>query len=69
MKKVFSKEKFIEDMGHEEYQKTIFPYGSYVDECDGLTEEEMEELGYLTDEDWMIETEYGVSEKDFIEIL
>lgn len=57
MKKVFSKERFIESMGYEEYKKTIFPDGSYVDECDGLTKEEMEELGYFTDEDWMIEVE------------
>lgn len=58
MEKVFSKEKFIEVMGIETYEKSIYPVvGSYVDKCDGLTEEEMEELGYLTDEKWMIEKE------------
>lgn len=30
---------------------------AWINECDGLTSEEMRELGYMTDEDWEIEVE------------
>lgn len=64
MKKVFSKERFIEDMGNEAYKASIQPDGySYVDECDGLTKEEMYNLGYLAEEAWMIEIEDDSKEK------
>lgn len=51
MKKVFSKEKYIKDMGEESYKK----YYEWVDECEGLTKEEMNELGYETFKEWMEE--------------
>ena len=65
MKKVFSKERFIEDMGIESYKASIQPDGySYVNHCDGLTKEQIEVLGYETDEKWMIEIEDDSKEKD-----
>jgi hypothetical protein len=48
-KKVFSKEKFCEVM-HDRATH-------WVEVCDGLTEEEMKELGYATSNDWMVEVE------------
>lgn len=55
--KVFSKEKFIEVEGIEEYNDSFANNESWVDECDGLTEEQMKELGYQIIEKCMIEKE------------
>lgn len=53
MKKVFSKEKFIEYEGMNEYLKCK----AWVDECDGLTPEEMLKKRYIFSPSWMIEVD------------
>lgn len=55
MKKVFSKEKFIEVEGIDSYEETFENGESWVEECEGKTEKEIRELGYQTEEGWMIE--------------
>ena len=50
MKKVFSKEKFLEVEESEEYKGN-----EWIDECDGKTEEQMKALGYMSEEKWMVE--------------
>lgn len=56
MKKVFSKEKYIEDRGYERYQEIVKDCGEYnwVDICDGKVKEE---CGYGIVDDWCIEVE------------
>lgn len=56
-KKVFSKEKYIEWCKQEQ-----FPYDDcdWPDDCDGLTEEEMNEIGYDTEDVWMVEVNNNV---------
>jgi len=49
--KVFSKEKFIEDMEERKYPYTK----DWVTECDGLTKKECTKLGFLVVDDWFIE--------------
>ena len=49
--KVFSKEKYIEKEGKEQYDY----FKRIVDMCEGKTEEEMILIGYLAHADWMIE--------------
>lgn len=61
MTKVFSKEKCIEDIGIEEYEKSSY---SWVDELDGLTKEQINNLGYETEDIWMIEKEDNPKVKD-----
>lgn len=51
--KVFSKDKFIESEGIEEYEGGK----EWVDQCEGLTAEQMLNLGYIVEADWMIEKE------------
>lgn len=50
MKKVFSTEKYLEWGKNKAHQH-------WWVKCNGLTEEEMLELGYLTMEDWLVEVE------------
>ena len=59
MKKVFSVEKFKESMKSFGYVKTIIDcyLANWANECEGLTEEEMNKLGYRTGDNWMIEVE------------
>ena len=59
MKKVFSVEKFIKDQKQSgrEASKIELSLSLWAKECDGLTEDEMEQLGCVTDDDWMIEVE------------
>lgn len=56
-KTVFSKQKFIEDVGQEDYEyfKSQHKEPYWVDVCDGLTEEEMNALNYAAVSLWMIE--------------
>lgn len=61
MTKVFSKEKYIEEVGIENYEKESYPW---VNECDGLTGEQMNELGYSFDNIWMVEKEDNPKVKD-----
>ena len=49
--KVFSKEKFIEKYGFEYYESCK----EWVDECDGLTREQINNLGYVVDYDEFVE--------------
>ena len=58
--KVFSKEKYIKDMGEEAYSLAK----GWVDKCEGLTKEEMLELDYGTEKAWMIEKEDDPKVKD-----
>ena len=51
MKKIFSKRKCMECAGIKDEKNVC----SWINECDGLTEEEMKEFGYKTEERWMIE--------------
>lgn len=51
--KVFSKQKFIDVEGKEWYEMSK----KWVDECDGLTEEQMGKLCYATEEAWMVSYE------------
>ncbi len=51
MKKVFSKEKFIENMK----EKAI--KSSWIEDCDGKTIEECNELGFRITDDWCVEVE------------
>lgn len=60
MKKVFSKERYIEIEGEEAYAISK----NWVDKCDGLTEEEMNQIYYATDDDWMIEVKDEPKLKD-----
>ncbi len=59
MKKVFSKEKFIEYEGMNEYLKCK----AWVDECDGLTAKEMLKKRYIFSPTWMIEVDELASKK------
>jgi len=55
VKRVFSKEKYIEDRGYEEYQESVLEDGhSWIDECDGKTKEE---CLYEINNDWCVEVE------------
>lgn len=45
-KRVFSKDKFYYRVGYTP---------AWAEKCDGLTEDEMKELGFITDDSWMIE--------------
>jgi len=49
--KVFSKEKYLADMGQEKYDY----FKRIVEKCDGKTAEEMREMGYFVLEGWTIE--------------
>ena len=51
MKKIFSKEEYFENMG-EEAEKV-----SWIEDCDGKTVEECNELGLLISDDWCVEVE------------
>jgi len=51
--KVFSKEKYLADMGKEHYDY----FKRIVEKLEGKTEKEIIKLGYLAHEDWMIEKE------------
>ena len=59
MKKVFSLKKFQEWYKTSELRKIMFNVNCelWANECDGLTEEEMNKLGYETSDNWMIEVE------------
>lgn len=50
MKKVFSKEKYLEWCKKHNYKQ-------WWEESDGLTQKEMDKLGYSADNEWMIEVE------------
>lgn len=60
-KKVFSADKWYEDMVGLEWvssvatKEEVFEVYDWVPKCDGLTEEEMREIGYSTHDDWMVE--------------
>ena len=58
-KKVFSVEKFKESMKSIGLSDDRIDYycKRWAKECEGLTEEEMLELGYVTDDSCMIEVE------------
>ena len=51
MKKVFSKEKFFENT------KTALSGISWIEDCDGKTIEECNELGFFISDDWCVEVE------------
>lgn len=51
MKKVFSKEKYINDKTNK------FKKDSWVDECDGKTIEECNKNNWLISDDWCVEVE------------
>lgn len=55
--KVFSIQAFITDC-QKKYSKEEINYflNSWALECDGLTKNEMLGIGYITKEDWMVET-------------
>lgn len=58
MKKVFSKEKYIKDLialGFNEEKIEINKNRSWVKECEGLTREEIEKMGYTVYEEWFVE--------------
>lgn len=57
MKRIFSKEKFIERMGEDTYQEAfeIFGDGNWIDQCDGLTVEECEKMEFNISEAWIKE--------------
>ena len=58
MKKVFSKEKYIKDLialGFNEEKIENINNRSWVDNCEGLTREEIEKMGYELNEDWFVE--------------
>ena len=59
MKKVFSKAKWMErclSLGmKEEFSFEL----TWPDECEGLTEEEMIQLGFVTSHNWMVEVDDG----------
>ena len=65
MKKVFKKRKWLESVGEcyrqdflfRERYLNDFGYLIWQQQCEGKTEEEMHEMGYLTDESWMEEVE------------
>lgn len=59
MKKVFSKKKYCEVIEQKENEVS-----SWVNKCDGLTEEEINKLGYGVIDEWMIEAEDEPKEKD-----
>lgn len=67
MKRVFSKEKFIEVEGIEDYEQLEknSKGNNWVDECDGLTPEEMiREKRCLAVSDWLVEIEEKMTKKD-----
>lgn len=64
MKKVFSKERYIDDIGIDAYEENRANGYDWAEKCDGLTEKEMKKLGYSTHETWMIEIEDDSKEKD-----
>ena len=58
MKKVFSIEKFVADCiadGDGDNAKEVIKRHSWAPECNHLTSREMNAIGYLTHENWMIE--------------
>ena len=57
--KVFSKEKYIKSRG-----VAADKIPSWADKCEGLTEEQMKELGFSTNARWMIEKEDNSKEKN-----
>ena len=60
-KKVFSVEKLKESMKSSGFSKARIDRSLIVwaNKCDGLTEEEMTELRYVTSDNWMIEVDGG----------
>lgn len=56
-KKVFSVEKFKELFEMKGYSKEDIyrSCAGWANKCDGLTEEEITSLGYVTNNEWMIE--------------
>ena len=62
--KVFNKEKFIERYGIERYESCK----EWVDRCDGLTEEQIEDLGFLLDYDAMVEKEEPKAKNNKLEL-
>ena len=65
MKKVFSVKKFEEwckrlGFPNEDYEKSC---EIWANKCDGLTKEEMNELGYACSDDWTIKVEEKTMEK------
>lgn len=59
MKKVFSKEKYIKIYGEEEYKKhvRICEKNNWIDQCDKLTKEECDKLGFGISDNWCVEVE------------
>lgn len=64
-KKVFNIDKYYQDMKEvwkangvdiEPKEEYVHPY-HWARKCEGLTEEEISRLGYVTDDDWMIEVQ------------
>ena len=45
MKRVFNRKKCIEDIGIEEYYNSFDDNSSWIDECHGLTTEEIKKIG------------------------
>ena len=59
--KVFSKEMYERWMNE---NGCATSNSGWVDECDGLTEEEMNKRGYQTEEKWMVERETPEEKED-----
>lgn len=63
MEKVFSKEKFREAMKKKNYftpeqlDDICTDPDYWVKKCEGLTEEEMNKIGFATLDEWMVEVE------------
>lgn len=57
MKKIFSKEKFIEYAGYEAYQRSLKMWDeeNWIDDCEGKTVEECEAEGWRIADDWCVE--------------
>ena len=70
MKKVFSVEKFKECCKRLGRLKSQIKKSCeiWANECEGLTKDEMKELGYLCSDDWTIEVEERKNEPSKLEI-
>lgn len=67
--KIFSRKKFIESKTKNELQSPEIRYSlnTWVKECDGKTEEEIEKLGYIMRDIWFEEIETSLYDKELQE--
>jgi len=67
--KIFSKNKYIESKENEELQSSAiqFSLNTWVQECDGKSEEEIEKMGYFMEDSWFEEVETSLYEKELQE--